>query len=101
LRDFAVPVGVPKTGWWRLTFVVDPLAEYTITSEEPHRQTQMFSVPSNVVLNNIHPFDTSAFTPVRAEEGVKYEPQLDTVNNLTYIDIFITDRRQGGMGMGG
>lgn len=103
LREFAVPEGVSKTGWWRLTFRVDPVADYTITDEEGGT-SQSFSVPSNVVLNNIHPLDTTAFVPpVRQEtESILYEPQLDAMNNLSFIDIFITESREsGGMGGGG
>ncbi len=99
--------GWEKTGWWRLTFYTtddaiqfdDPLVGegYYNLAAPPDVPSQERVIPENradLVFNTA----TSQWTPAVAE---LYQPVVDTTNNLTYLDICIVAKTQGGGGGGG
>lgn len=90
LRKDPMPTGASsKGGWWRLTFYsTDVLLNGTQTIE---------LVPPT--LPAAAPAALPAVAAAAEEEGDTgplYRPVIDTVNNLTYIDICITAAKGGG-----
>jgi len=94
-----------KTGYWRLTFYTpgavafdDPLASVTAPPAIPAYARELPRTEFNPPL---------ALTPLSEDDGEEeetealYTPVIDTVNNLTYIDICIVAKSQGGGGGGG
>ncbi len=77
-------------GWWRLTFKIDPVANYTVTAEDG--TTTNYSVNANTQLSAIDPADLTE---------VLFTPTLDTANNETSLEIDIRENRQGGGKKGG
>jgi len=74
-----------KIGWWRLTFQLDPLAEYTISEEGG--TSQSFSVPRNVAFSAVDAGDTG--------DDVLHKPTLQNPTT-SVLEIEITERRVGG-----
>jgi hypothetical protein len=123
LRNQAMPSGVDKAGWWRLTFYTSDnsvdftnfvssaatLAPPTDTTVSP----EPFSNPSLSLMSaSDYPLRTrdrdrdrtypgptgvAAITPA-ADTGMLYVPQVDKDNQLTYIDICISGGKSGGGG---
>jgi hypothetical protein len=113
--------GWVKTGFWRLTFYAP---EDVIFDDAPAPNVAPPAVPSevrtlprtvfNTVLADPPPepvIDPDAailingYAVVESEDPTAddrlYRPVIDTVNNLTYIDICIVGKTQGGGGGGG
>jgi hypothetical protein len=87
LKKDVVPPDVGKAGWWRLTF-------YTTDDSVVFDDAGIPTAPP-----------TSDLTPLPAAEegdtGPLYAPVVDVANNLTYIDICITEGNSRGGGGGG
>lgn len=94
-----------KTGYWRLTFYTpgavqfdDPLAHVTAPPAVPAYTRELPRTEFNPPM---------AMLPLSEDDGEEeetdalYIPVIDTVNNLTYIDICIVAKTQGGGGGGG
>lgn len=91
LKREAMPAGIAKEGWWRLTFynscsTTSPL-DFTDTTED---------------------FDPTAPLPDEGEDGsgtvpttYPREPVIDAGRDLVYIDIYIQAKTGGGGGGGG
>ncbi len=81
-----------KTGWWRLTFVPNGGVENMLFDA-----TTVTSAP---VVPEAVPTDLLLLAEEESEEetdeGTLYTPVIDTANNLTYIDICIVKKAQGG-----
>jgi hypothetical protein len=82
-----------KTGWWRLTFYTGGTVYF-----DPANPIVDVGPPPEV------PATASALPPVAAEEeetDTLYTPVVDYTNNLTYLDICVKGKTQGGGGGGG
>jgi hypothetical protein len=83
-----------KTGWWRLTFVPNGGVEKMLFDA-----TTVTSAP---VVPEAVPTDLLSLAEDESEEetdeGSLYTPVIDEANNLTYIDICIVKKVQGGGG---
>ena len=100
LSSEPVEEGMDKTGWWRLTFYTpDDSIDFTANSNP------ILTPPPDLpyTAGQIPTTSQGAVQPA-AEEGesggMLYVPQVDTTNNLTYIDICITGSSGGGGGSG-
>ena len=93
-----------KTGFYRLTFYAPDDVDFTAHSEAtPIPNVAPPSVPSEVRTLPRTVFNTElAPEPGEpAEDDRLYRPVIDPVNNLTYLDICIVAKSQGGGGGGG
>ena len=79
----------PKSGWYRLTFSLDPTAIYNITDDNGN--SQAFNVPCNTALGSLDAGDLFGSTP----EVVVYQPALPSAQE-TYLDIYIEPKTKGG-----
>lgn len=79
----------PKSGWYRLTFSLDPLASYSITDETGLVRT--FSVACNTSLASLDPYDLLGTT---IPEVVKYEPKLLS-GQVTILEIYVAPKTTG------
>jgi hypothetical protein len=106
-----------KTGFWRLTFYTDP-SDKVMFSDANAPNVAPPAVPSEVrVLPRCDEFGNCVFNTATAEppavpevvvesedptaDDRLYRPVVDTDNNLTYLDICIVGKTQGGGGGGG
>lgn len=93
-----------KTGFYRLTFYAPDDVMFTHhTNEDPIPNVAPPSVPSVArVIGPAMPFNTVlAPDPGEPEEDDRlYVPKIDPDNNLTYLDICIVAKPQGGGGGG-
>lgn len=87
-----------KTGFWRLTFYSPPISAVNFTDpttpnvSPPASPSEVRELPRTV-------FNTSLATlPEPGEDDRLYTPTIDTTNNLSYIDICIKPKTQGGGG---
>lgn len=96
LRSDAVPVDVNKAGWWRLTFYTPDNSVDFSTWQYPDPMTIDTLAPPTAALT---PSPMAAVVP-EAEEGETglrlYVPQVDQIDNLTYLDICISPTKGGG-----
>ena len=93
-----------KTGYWRLTFYTpgavafdDPLAAVTAPPAIPAYARVLPRTEFNPPLQVVSPLSEDD----DEETDALYTPVIDTVNNLSYIDICIVAKTQGGGGGGG
>lgn len=77
-----------KGGWWRLTF-------YTPDRSIVFTNAAIPTTPPPVV-----PSTPLIFTILAGDTGPLYAPVIDVANNLTYIDICVSDTAGGGKGGG-
>jgi len=73
----------PKSGWYRLSFSFDPVANYTVTDASGNVRT--FSVPCNTSVGSINPYDLLSTT---VPEVVTYEPKLVSPA-MTTLEIYV------------
>jgi hypothetical protein len=99
--------GWVKTGFWRLTFYApedvmfdDPLAPNVAPPAVPSEVRTLPRVVFNTVLAEPPPEPVIESEDPTADDRL-YRPVVDTVNNLTYLDICIVAKSQGGGGGGG
>ena len=108
--------GWDKTGYWRLTFYTDPSDVNEIAkvmfSDANAPNVAPPAVPSEVRAIPRGQFNTILAEPpvvpeviVESEDPTAddrlYRPVIDSANNLTYLDICIVGKTQGGGGGGG
>jgi len=104
--------GWVKTGFWRLTFYAPDVMYTGHTAETPIPNVAPPSVPGAARVLPADTFnDVLAPAPPEAEPSEEeedpdaddrlYRPVVDPVNNLTYLDICIVGKTQGGGGGGG
>lgn len=95
LRSDVVPGDVNKAGWWRLTFYTTDNSVDFSTWLPPDELTDTLAPPTAALT----PAPMAAVVP-EAEEGETglrlYVPQVDQINNLTYLDICISSAKGGG-----
>lgn len=72
-----------KLGWWRLTFMLDPVANYTIDGQE-------FTVPCNTQMVAGDPLD---------QQGKYFKPVLVSPS-MSVLEIEIVSKKPGGGGGG-
>jgi len=82
-----------KSGWWRLTFVPNGLAEKVIFAES--------TAITPPILPQAEPADVTLLEEEDDTEGTLYSPVVNTTDNLTYIDICIKSKEKGGGSSGG
>jgi hypothetical protein len=73
----------PKSGWYRLTFSLDPTAVYNLVDE--NGQTRGFTIPCNTVLGSL---DAADLLGTALPEVVVYEPKLPS-GQTTTLDLYI------------
>jgi len=98
--ESACGVGWNKTGYWRLTFYNDADPSRVNFSDADAPNVAPPTVASEVRELPRTVFNT-ALTPPPEEEPEDdrlFRPVVDTTNNLTYIDICIKPKAQGGGG---
>jgi hypothetical protein len=106
-----VNTAIDKAGWWRLTFY-HPTGMIDFTSFPVSDPTRY--APPDLSLYPPTPTTAIAFAAAApaepgedeggdegGEEGGAYAPVVDTVSNITYIDICIAEGTGGGGGGGG
>jgi hypothetical protein len=120
--DSACP-GWNKLGYWRLTFYSPPIASVNFTNADapnvappaiPSEVRELPRMVFNTALADPPPAplpDPDAVLIVNGAPVVEsddptvddrlYKPEVDTANNLTYLDICITGKTKGGGGGGG
>ena len=91
LRSEIVPPDVNKAGWWRLTFYTPNHSIDFNTWEPPTASVDTLAAPANPV--NVGEISAAAETGL-----LLYVPQVDTTNQMTYLDICITSTGGGGSG---
>lgn len=87
-----------KTGWWRLTFYTtggavafeDATAPVTAPPDVPAEARSLPRAVFNTALAPLPDLDE--------ESEALYTPVIDTINNLTYIDVCVTGKTKGGGG---
>jgi hypothetical protein len=91
------PAGWLKTGWWRLTFYTPGAVQFT-AADIPKSAPP--AVPAQVrdLDDFVYNTATANFLPAAGE---LYIPVVDVENNLTYLDICIVAKTQGGGGGSG
>jgi hypothetical protein len=99
LRSESMPSGVTKTGWWRLTFYTTDNSINFGAWTSPTDTNNTLAPPVSPLTPSPVPAATSQIVPA-ADTGMVFVPQVDKANNLTYIDICITEGNAGG-GQGG
>ncbi|UCF30483.1 MAG: hypothetical protein JSV26_10590 [bacterium] len=91
-----------KTGWWRLTFYTEGGLGGAVQFLDPaapvHAPPAVVAAPRDLPRTY---FISDTSTEVPGESDALYTPVVDTTNNLTYIDLCIVPREQGGGGGGG
>jgi uncharacterized membrane protein YgcG len=104
--------GWVKTGFWRLTFHTDPSDNVMFSDPSapnvapPAVPSEVRALPRNGVFNTILA-EPPAVPVIDAEsedptaDDRLYRPVIDIANNLTYLDICIVGKTQGGGGGGG
>lgn len=91
--------GWDKTGYWRLTFYSPPISAVNFldaaapTTAPPDVPAEVRALPRTAFNDALTPIP-----PEPPETDALYTPVVDTANNLTYIDICITSKTQGGGG---
>jgi hypothetical protein len=120
--DSACP-GWNKLGYWRLTFYSPPIASVNFTNADapnvappaiPSEVRELPRMVFNTALADPPPVplpDPDAVLLVNGAPVIEsedptaddrlYKPEVDTANNLTYLDICITGKTKGGGGGGG
>jgi hypothetical protein len=83
LSQMDVPLA-KKTGWWRLTFSLDPVASYTLTAEDG--SSRSFTVNRNISLAGLDPADLL--------EEVLFKPTLPD-EHTTVLEINVVEKRTG------
>jgi len=124
MNALAITEGVEKAGWWRLTFYTtdgavqfyDPLvSDPEVLPGEDLYYYQLTAPPAVPVAARSLPIATGYDRSDRAEEffitdltaevepavSELYQPVVDAFNNLTYLDICVVAKDQGGGGGGG
>ncbi len=96
---------VPKPGWWRLTFYTsDDSIDFGAWLPASGDLGDTLAPPIDLTTTPVvDPGDVAALVDAKAEEGGDtglplYVPQVDTKNNLTYLDICIKSGNAGGGG---
>jgi uncharacterized membrane protein YgcG len=91
--------GWDKTGWWRLTFYA-PNGE--VVFDDPNAPVNAPpAVPAEVRELPRAEFNTAIAVPDEGESEALYVPVVDSINNLSYIDLCIIAKDGGGAGGGG
>lgn len=80
----------PKSGWYRLTFSLDPTAFWEMTDE--NNNSNQFTVPCNTILGSLDEGDLSGTSD---PEVVVYQPQLPSLQ-ATYLELYIEPKLKGG-----
>ncbi len=113
MADVAMPEGVEKTGWWRLTFYDptgmiqfdDPLVSAPgVPPEDSEYYYYLTAPPAVPSAARELPRGTNYIGEVIPEymgAAELYQPVVDEGDNLTYLDICIVAKDQGGGGGGG
>lgn len=93
LRSEAVPAGISKAGWWRLTFYTPDMS--VDFGAWVGRAAGGLAPPLSGMLPA--PMSTAAVTAEEGESGLLlYVPQIDATNQLTYLDVCIKEGNAGG-----
>jgi len=93
--------GWDKRGYWRLTFYSPPISAVNFVDAgapnvaPPASPAETRELPRTAFTTDL------AIPPEPGEDDRLYAPVIDTTNNLTYIDICIKAKEQGGGGGGG
>jgi len=88
--------GFDVGGWWRLTFYTeDRSVDFSGQEEDYWENPDVLEPPPEVKA------DETSLLESDPDEGPMYPPVVDTVNNLTYIDICLATKGGGGSGGGG
>ena len=108
LRSENVPETVGKSGWWRLTFYtsensIDFSHWVTAASGGLAPPTYTDSTPGVILPSSPTMVQARIRAGITAEEEgesglMLYVPQVDTTNQLTYLDICIAEGNAGGGG---
>ena len=80
----------PKSGWYRLTFSLDPSANYNLLDE--NGLPRSFNIPCNTIFGSLDPGDLLGTT---VPEVVLYQPQLPSAYATT-LEIQINPAKGGG-----
>lgn len=96
-----------KTGFWRLTFYVPDGADLNFVSADTPNVAPP-AIPAAPRTLPLDPLELAAALPIMAVAAEEeedpdaddrlYRPVIDTVNNLSYLDICIVPKSQGGGG---
>ena len=81
-----------KTGWWRLTFSIDPVAAYSVAAEEGGTPTA-YEVNANTFFVALDPSDD--------KDDAKFRPVLNAEGTESVLEIEVTESKKGGGGSGG
>ncbi len=102
-----------KTGFWRLTFYSptdvlfsnhrpdDPVPSIIPNVAPPSVPAEVRVLPAGAFNTVLAPAPDPDEEPEEEEDDRLYVPQIDPVNHLTYLDICIVGKTQGGGGGGG
>lgn len=101
--------GVVKTGFWRLTFyapqdvMFDNAAAPNVAPPGPPSDAR--TLPREEFIDDLLPPVVAVLAAEEEEDPTAddrlYRPVVDTVNNLTYLDICVVGKEGGGGGGGG
>jgi len=80
----------PKSGWYRLTFSLDPNANYSILDETGLPRS--FNIPCNTIFGSLDAGDLFGTT---VPEVVLYQPELPSAQ-VTTLEILINPAKGGG-----
>lgn len=100
LRNEPVPGGVNRAGWWRLTFyTTDDSVDFSGWAVPTTEKNTLAPPP---LTGTVSPVVSAGLTVTSESEGetglLMYVPQIDKVNQLTYLDICIKEGTAGGSG---
>ncbi len=100
LRSAPVPETVGKAGWWRLTFYTPNNSIVFNDWTEPTLTDNTLAPPPNISVGLV-PSGTEGLIEPTADTGMLYVPIVDKANQLTYIDICVTEGKGSGGGRKG
>jgi len=99
MTDIGLPADYPKTGWYRITYTLDPSASYVIAGEEGAPVVEVDSEPCNVRMTSLHESELGLTESAPSAEKTPLL-QLDEDGMWTSLDIYVA-RSSGGGGGGG